>query len=196
MTQIVKSVLPLETFGTKIVNVVAMGDVNKPLDLGYISRLFKKVAYKPKRFPGLIFRPKHSDVSIMAFNSGKIVCSGAKSVRQAKMAITNFVGKLKKNGLDFLENPNVETQNIVSHSNFKKLIDLEALAELLERSIYEPEQFPGLIYVMSDPKVTFLIFTNGKLVCTGAKTEEEISRALITLYERLEYCGVIFEQKL
>ena len=193
MTQVLKSVMPIESFGTKVVNVVAMGDVNKPLDLGYISRLFKKVAYRPRRFPGLIFKPKHSVVSIMAFNSGKIVCSGARSVRQAKMAISSFVEKLRKNGLDFLDSPNIQTQNIVAHSNFKRVIDLEILAELLEKSIYEPEQFPGLIYLMSEPKVTFLIFTNGKLVCTGARNEESIHKALIKLYKRLEACDVFFD---
>jgi transcription initiation factor TFIID TATA-box-binding protein len=196
MTQVVKTVMPIESFATKIVNVVAMGDVNKPLDLGYICRLFKKVAYRPKRFPGLIFKPKNSEVSIMAFNSGKIVCSGARSVRQAKIAITGFVDKLRTNGLDFLDDPNVQAQNIVAHSDFKRSIDLEILAELLEKSIYEPEQFPGLIYVMSDPKVTFLIFTNGKLVCTGARNEEAINKALITLYQRLEACDVFFEKNL
>ena len=130
MTQVVKTVMPIESFGTKIVNVVAMGDVNKPLDLGYISRLFKKVAYRPKRFPGLIFKPKNSQVSIMAFNSGKIVCSGARSVRQAKVAITGFVDRLRTNGLDFLDNPNVQAQNIVAHSDFKRAIDLEILENL------------------------------------------------------------------
>jgi transcription initiation factor TFIID TATA-box-binding protein len=175
----------VNTFGTQIVNVVAMGDVKKPLDLRHISRLFRKVAYEPKRFPGLIFKKKHSAISIIAFNSGKIVCSGARSERQAKMAITGFVSKLNKNGLDFLNKPNVETQNIVAHSDFKIFVDLESLSGLLKKSVYEPDQFPGLIHMNTDPKVTFLIFTNGKVVCTGAKTEEDVHKSLTTLYEKI-----------
>jgi transcription initiation factor TFIID TATA-box-binding protein len=52
--------------------------------------------------------------------------------------------------------------------------------------MYEPEQFPGLIYRMDDPKVVILIFTSGKLVCTGAKKETEVHRAIAKLQETLE----------
>ena len=176
----------IDPFSTEIVNVVAMGDIKRPLDLGHISRIFRKVAYEPKRFPGLIFKKNKSSISIMAFNSGKIICSGAKSVRQAKMAITNFVRRLNTNGLDSQDKLNVETQNIVAHSDFKIFVDLENLARLLKRSVYEPDQFPGLIHMNIDPKVTFLIFTNGKVVCTGARTEDDVYRSLNSLYKKLK----------
>jgi transcription initiation factor TFIID TATA-box-binding protein len=52
--------------------------------------------------------------------------------------------------------------------------------------MYEPEQFPALIYRMEDPKVVILIFTTGKLVCTGAKKETEVHRAVAKLQETLE----------
>ena len=57
--------------------------------------------------------------------------------------------------------------------------------------MYEPEQFPGLIYRMDDPKVVILIFTSGKLVCTGAKKETEVHRAISTLQETLEEKNLI-----
>jgi len=53
-------------------------------------------------------------------------------------------------------------------------------------TMYEPEQFPGLIYRMDDPKVVILIFTSGKLVCTGAKKETEVHRAVSKLQNTLE----------
>ena len=40
--------------------------------------------------------------------------------------------------------------------------------------MYEPEQFPGLMYRMESPKVVFLIFSTGNIVCVGAKTEDEV----------------------
>ena len=60
--------------------------------------------------------------------------------------------------------------------------------------MYEPEQFPGLIYRMDDPKVVILIFASGKLVCTGAKKEAEVPRAIAKLKETLEEKGLITYQ--
>jgi transcription initiation factor TFIID TATA-box-binding protein len=57
--------------------------------------------------------------------------------------------------------------------------------------MYEPEQFPGLIYRMDDPKVVILIFASGKLVCTGAKKEEDVPRAVAKLQKLLEEKGLI-----
>lgn len=52
--------------------------------------------------------------------------------------------------------------------------------------MYEPEQFPGAIHRMDEPKVVILIYTNGRLVITGAKTEEEVYQAIVKLQRKLE----------
>jgi transcription initiation factor TFIID TATA-box-binding protein len=52
--------------------------------------------------------------------------------------------------------------------------------------MYEPEQFPGLIHRMLDPKTVILLFASGKLVCTGAKKESEVYRAVQNLHTLLE----------
>jgi transcription initiation factor TFIID TATA-box-binding protein len=52
--------------------------------------------------------------------------------------------------------------------------------------MYEPEQFPGLIYRMDVPKVVILLFASGKLVCTGAKQEEDVYEAVSKLHQKLE----------
>ena len=44
--------------------------------------------------------------------------------------------------------------------------------------MYEPEQFPGAIYRMAEPKVVILIFSTGKLVITGAKEEKQVHEAV------------------
>jgi len=63
---------------------------------------------------------------------------------------------------------------------------LEQAARTLPRSMYEPEQFPGLIHRMLDPKTVILIFASGKLVCTGAKKESDVYRSVHNLHALLE----------
>jgi transcription initiation factor TFIID TATA-box-binding protein len=80
----------------------------------------------------------------------------------------------------------VTIQNIVSSVNLGGTIHLEKAARMVPRSMYEPEQFPGLIHRMVDPKVVILIFASGKLVCTGGKTAEDVYRAVNSLHVLLE----------
>jgi transcription initiation factor TFIID TATA-box-binding protein len=70
-------------------------------------------------------------------------------------------------------------------------IDLEKATYTLSKTMYEPEQFPGLIYRMDIPKVVILLFSSGKLVCTGAKKEEEVYEAVNKLHVKLEKEGII-----
>jgi transcription initiation factor TFIID TATA-box-binding protein len=71
-------------------------------------------------------------------------------------------------------------------------IDLEKSTYTLGRTMYEPEQFPGLIYRMEEPKVVILLFASGKLVCTGAKKEEEVYESVTKLHARLETDELIY----
>ena len=72
------------------------------------------------------------------------------------------------------------------------MIDLEKSAFTLGKTMYEPEQFPGLIYRMAEPKVVILLFASGKLVCTGAKKEDDVYLAVGKLHERLEKEELIY----
>jgi len=80
----------------------------------------------------------------------------------------------------------VTVQNIVSSINLGGRVHLEKAARTLPRSMYEPEQFPGVIHRMLDPKTVILIFSSGKLVCTGAKTEKDVYRSVNNLHSMLE----------
>jgi len=114
------------------------------------------------------------------------VCTGAKSERQARKAVMKVVDELKGNGIVILSKPEIQIQNMVTSVGLGGRVDLEKATYSLKRTMYEPEQFPGLIYRMDDPKVVILIFSSGKLVCTGAKKEEEVHRAVTKLQETLE----------
>ena len=86
----------------------------------------------------------------------------------------------------------MKIQNIVASAALGGLIDLEKAAFSLGKTMYEPEQFPGLIYRMEEPKVVILLFASGKLVCTGAKKEQDVYDAVEKLHVLLEEKGLIF----
>jgi len=179
----------------EIKNVVASGDLKQQLDLETILKFSQGVAYRPQEFPGIIYRLKKPRASVLIFNSGKIICTGTKSEREAKKAITKIVEILKQNGLLILNQPQIEIQNIVATGELSGEIDLEKTAFILEKTIYEPDQFPALIYRMEKPEVSALLFASGKIVCAGAKNEEEARFAITLLSESLMKKGAISHEK-
>jgi transcription initiation factor TFIID TATA-box-binding protein len=174
-----------------IENVVASATLNQRIDLNAIVRIFPAVEYRPEQFPGLVYRLKKPKTATLIFSSGKMVCTGAKSEKLARKAVTKVVDELKRGGIVILGKPEIQIQNIVSSAGLGGHIDLEKTTYSLKRTMYEPEQFPGLIYRMDDPKVVILIFASGKLVCTGARKEAEVPRAVRRLQETLEEKGLI-----
>jgi len=169
-----------------IQNVVATAALKQRLDLDTIVRLFPGTEYRPEQFPGLVFRLKKPKTATLIFSSGKMVCTGSKSGRQARKAVATVLNELKRNGIVIVGRPEIQVQNIVASGGFGGSIDLEKTTYSLERTMYEPEQFPGLIYRMGDPKVVMLLFASSNFVCTGAKKEEEVHRAITILQETLE----------
>ena len=114
-----------------------------------------------------------------------MVCTGAKSEGQAKSAIRKVIRELKNNGIVILRRPIIQVQNMVASASFGVSIDLEKAVYHLGRTMYEPEQFPGLIYMMGEPRVVILVFASGKIVCTGAKREEEVYESASKLCDQL-----------
>ena len=169
-----------------IENVVASATVEQRIDLNQITRDFPDVEYHPDQFPGLVFRLKSPKTATLIFSSGKMVCTGAKSEDMAKKAVNTVVQKLRKGGVEIIKDAEIQIQNIVSSASLGGKVHLEEAARRLEKSMYEPEQFPGLIHRMSDPKTVILLFASGKLVCTGAKKEGEVYRAVNNLHVNLE----------
>jgi len=169
-----------------IENVVATATFHQNIDLDSIVRIIPTVQYRPEQFPGLVYRLQKPKTATLIFGSGKMVCTGAKSERQARKTVMKVVDELKRNGIVILNKPEIQVQNIVASAGLGGHIDLEKTTYSLKRTMYEPEQFPGLIYRMDDPKVVILIFASGKLVCTGAKKEGEVHRAVTKLQDTLE----------
>jgi len=170
----------------EIVNVVASATIDQKLDLYDIQKKFPAVEYNPDLFPGAVFRLKTPKTSTLLFTTGKMVCTGSKSAKLAVKAVNLVVEQLRKGGIKIKKDAVVTVQNIVSSINLGGKIHLEKAARTLPRSMYEPEQFPGVIHRMLNPKTVILIFASGKLVCTGAKTEKDVYRSVNNLHSLLE----------
>ena len=176
----------------RIENIVASASINQTIDLKFIVEKFPHVEYRPSVFPGLVFRLKKPKTATLIFKTGKMVCTGAKSEKAAKRAVNKVARELKKQGIPVDNKPSIQIQNIVASANLGGEIDLESVVYKLRKVMYEPEQFPGAVYRMAEPKVVFLIFSAGKLVCVGAKKEQQVYDAVEKLQKILEENELIF----
>ena len=174
-----------------IENVVASASINEKLDLKDITKKFPDVEWNPDTFPGAVFRLKSPKTATLLFRTGKMVCTGAKSEELARKAVKTVVQKLRKGKIKIKNEATVTIQNIVASINLGGSVHLEQAARSLPRSMYEPEQFPGLIHRMLDPKTVILIFSSGKLVCTGGKTEKDVYRSVNNIHSLLEEKGLM-----
>lgn len=179
----------------KIENIVATVNLGVELDLEQLAERLPVAEYNPDQFPGLILRLTRPRISALIFRTGKMVCTGAKNETDLKNAVHALVKLLNDNGADVPLNPEVQVQNIVASGSLNAEVDLEQAALLLDNAMYEPEQFPGLIYRMTEPRVVVLIFGSGKIVCTGAKSEKDVAVAVQRLYDKLKELGVLYVEE-
>jgi len=176
----------------RIQNIVASSALNQRISLKKIVEKFPHAEYSPKVFPGLVFRLKKPKTATLIFETGKMVCTGAKSEKEAIQAVNKVTKELKSHGIPITNKPAITIQNIVASAELNGEIDLENVVYKLKRVMYEPEQFPGAVYRMQEPKVVFLIFSAGKLVCVGAKKEQDVYEAVGKLQALLEEQELIF----
>ncbi len=129
----------------------------------------------------------------LLFRSGKVVCTGAKSLEDVKTAIDLVAKQIEAAGIPINKNPEIVVQNIVASSDLGAQINLNAIAITLglENVEYEPEQFPGLVYRLREPKVVVLLFGSGKLVCTGARKPADVEHAVEKITAELKAAGLL-----
>ena len=177
----------------KIENIVVSTQIAEELDLSRLAENIADSKYKPDEFPGLILHFKEPKTAVLLFSSGKLICTGARDMDEVKDALQKITGKIKDVGLSIIKKSEMKTQNIVASADLKKELHLASVAESLmsENVEYEPEQFPGLAYRMDELGVVLLIFSSGKLVCTGAKKMEDVSTAIEAITDKLSSIGVL-----
>ncbi len=171
-----------------IENIVASGVIADSIDLVELSSKVENCLLNKKRFPGAIYRIKDPRMASLIFSSGKIVLTGVKNTRALSDGLAIIVKSLKEAGIEPLKEPLVKITNMVCSYNLGMSINLNKLAISLnvENVEYEPEQFPGLVYRIKDPKMVVLLFSSGKIILTGGRNLEDIKKGLDYLEQKLE----------
>ncbi len=170
-----------------IENVVASVSFNQPIDLYQLSSSVGVWSYDPKRFPAVIIKFARPRVTALVFSSGKVVLVGAKGEEEVKLAYRRLVFAMTKAHVVQKGQPKLVIHNVVASISFSQRIRLEELGKKFEKTVYEPEQFPGLI--MRDEDVVFVVFSSGKVICAGARSEKHVLEAAQRLYGMLVSSG-------
>jgi len=177
----------------RIENVVASTSLGAELDLPSVALTLDGAEYEPDQFPGVIYRLKEPKTAILLFRSGKVVCTGGKSMAQVEQSIRTVSEMIRKGGQKIQMHPKIEVQNIVATSDLESEINLGSVAITLglDRVEYEPEQFPGLVCRLEEPRVVVLLFGSGKLVCTGARRPSDVALAVEKVTKELQDGGLL-----
>lgn len=181
----------------RIENVVASTSFETQLDLQAIAGTLDGAEYDPDQFPGLIYRLSEPKTAVLLFRSGKVVCTGGRSWKQIDASIQNVIQRIRKAAPKIDLHPKIQVQNIVATSSLGGELNLNSIAVTLglDRVEYEPEQFPGLVYRVSEPRVVILLFASGKLVCTGARRPADAELAVTNITKELEGAGLLRQER-
>ncbi|CAK73515.1 unnamed protein product (macronuclear) [Paramecium tetraurelia] len=160
------------THPPKIQNVVSTVDLGTELNLVVISNGARMAEYNPKRFSAVIMRLSNPSTTALIFQSGKMVCTGAKSEDQSLIAARKYAKIINKLGFPVVTLLQASTSE--SQSNQTNLLKDQQYRSVVQ---YEPEIFPGLIFrkITDQKKITLLIFVSGRCVITGGKKTEDLN---------------------
>jgi len=177
----------------KIENIVASAKVTEYLDLPALASQIKDAEYNKKRFPGVVLRMHDPKIAALVFGSGKVVLTGAKSIDSLSKGLEILGNLLREQKIQIPKKLTYKIQNIVTSADLATPINLNKIAVgfNLDRIEYEPEQFPGLVYRLEDPKVVVLLFGSGKLIITGGKEPEDAKRAVTKILSDLKSLGLL-----
>jgi transcription initiation factor TFIID TATA-box-binding protein len=183
----------MTAFNIKIENIVASASLGVRIPLEKIVEHLEGTEYEPEQFPGLVYRMKDPKAAALIFSSGKIVCTGVRSIEDVNKVVKKVVKMIKDAKLGEPKTYSIQIENIVASAKLEANLNLDKIAFELEYSEYEPEQFPGLVYRMKDPKAAFLLFSSGKVVCTGVRKAEDIESVVRIVSQRLKSIGALKE---
>ena len=170
----------------RIVNIVVSTSLGHDIPLEKMAATLSNTEYNPEQFPGLVIRIKEPKTSALIFSSGNVVSTGARSIEDVRQSLERIKETLTKINIKITITPEINIQNMVASGAIGMDLNLNTLAMKLDNTEYEPEQFPGLVYKLREAKATFLLFSNGKIVCTGTKSEAEVYKAVHMLIDVLK----------
>ncbi|MBU4267072.1 MAG: TATA-box-binding protein [Candidatus Altiarchaeales archaeon] len=175
----------------KVENMVSAIVVDQNIDLKKFASSVKGLEYNPNRFPGVVYRIREPKLAMLIFGSGKIICTGARSKEDITTAVKKLIEKFKEGKIYIKKKPRIEVQNIVASAKIGVKVNLDMLAMEAMNTEYEPEQFPGLVFRLAEPKTVMLVFRSGKMIITGAKTPEDANKAAEKTKRAIEKIGAI-----
>ncbi len=184
----------MNKFKIKVENIVASATLNIKIPLNKIVSKVEGMEYEPEQFPGVIYRMKEPKAAALIFGSGKIVCTGARSIEDVKTVVKKVVKIIRSIGTSVPRNNKLQVENIVASAKLDGRLNLDKIAFNLDNSEYEPEQFPGLVYRMTEPKVAFLLFGSGKIICTGGRTVKDVKIAVEKVHKKLKGIKAIIKE--
>ncbi len=176
----------------KIENIVSSIVLGQDIDLAHFASSVEGIE-NPKRFPGVIFRITQPKLAMLIFRTGKVICSGARSRGDIDAAVQKLLKKFREADIIIKAEPTIEIQNIVASSNLHFKVNLDILAMECDNTEYEPEQFPGLIFRLKEPKTVMLVFRSGKIIVTGAKTPRAATMAAETTRSLIKKTSAVIE---
>jgi len=164
----------------KIVNMVAFVDLKQTLDPYALAAAIKEVEYEPEQFPGAVLKLKEPKVSMLLFKNGKIIVSGVRQEKDIPIAVKKALKLAKEVQPEIKIRKKIDYTivNMVASTTLNRKLDLFELALNLDNIEYEPEQFPGAVMKITEPKASLLIFLNGQVICAGLKNEKDMNKAL------------------
>ncbi len=185
----------MKSYNIRIENIVSSASLGVDVPLEKIVSKLEGVEYEPEQFPGVVYRMEKPRAAALIFGSGKIVCTGARSLEDVNEVFRKVIKIIQKSGVKVPRNYKIQIENIVASAKLESSLNLDTIAFNMENSEYEPEQFPGLVLRMEDPKVAFLLFGSGKVVCTGARSVKDVGIAIDKLYKKLKSINALVKQK-
>ena len=170
----------------KIQSITSILKLDCSLNLKTLSQKIKKSEInQSNKSSSLIIKQKNSNIIINIYSNGKLICTGAKSEKEAKTNCLKIAKMIKKFGFDF-NLSYYKIQNIVAHYELNFGLDLNKLyMNICEYDIninckFDKKIFPGIIMNINDINIT--IFESGKIVISGAKNKKDIEMMFKQIY--------------
>ncbi len=173
----------------KIENIVYVGRLAESLDIEYIADKLDGCVLDKKKFPGAVYHMKKPKITVLLFSSGKAVLTGITCMDDFQKGLDDLIRQVNDLGVRTSAAPDVSIKNMVCSYDTGLFINLSKLIATFnyEKIEYEPEQFPGLVYRIPDPKIVALIFSSGKLILTGGKNIDDVKSAIDHVMKKLDY---------
>jgi transcription initiation factor TFIID TATA-box-binding protein len=158
----------------KIQNVVSTADLRQRIDARKFNQ-YQWGRYDIEIYGGRCGYIKDEGMQgrVSVFLSGKMISTGSKEVSFSIKQLQRALELLVNNKLAKWVKLECKVQNIVATLDFQRTLDVKKVTGSLANYIYEPDNFPGIIY-KHDGRISCLIFASGKIVIAGVKSEDQL----------------------